>query len=104
MDWLSGGENKPAPKPLALKPPSGREVELVDTQEVRPPPDDTQTGGSVARGPVDHLSGGIRGHNQLSRNPPTLQTKLGEDDDVYEDDEMHEMLTGVCFSWPHPIL
>ena len=31
---MSGGENKPAPKPLALKPPSGREVELVDTQEV----------------------------------------------------------------------
>mmetsp|Transcript_71869 Transcript_71869/g.203572 ORF Transcript_71869/g.203572 Transcript_71869/m.203572 type:complete len:271 (-) Transcript_71869:584-1396(-) len=97
MDWLSGGENKPEPKPLTLRPPSGRELELVDAQEVevRPPPDDTQTGGSVARGLVDHLSGGLRGHNQLSRNPPTLQTKLGEDDDIYEeDDQQDEMLTG----------
>ena len=107
MDWLSGGENKPEPKPLTLRTPSGRELELVDAQEVevRPPPDDTQTGGSVARGLVDHLSGGLRGHNQLSRNPPTLQTKLGEDDDIYEeDDQQDEMLTGVCFSWLHPIL
>mmetsp|Transcript_29323 Transcript_29323/g.60091 ORF Transcript_29323/g.60091 Transcript_29323/m.60091 type:complete len:118 (-) Transcript_29323:664-1017(-) len=56
MDWLSGGENKPAPKPLTLKPPSGRELELVDAQEV--------------------------------------ETELGEDDDIYEDDQQDEMLTG----------
>mmetsp|Transcript_71874 Transcript_71874/g.203594 ORF Transcript_71874/g.203594 Transcript_71874/m.203594 type:complete len:129 (-) Transcript_71874:412-798(-) len=57
MDWLSGGENKPEPKPLTLRPPSGRELELVDAQEV--------------------------------------ETKLGEDDDIYEeDDQQDEMLTG----------